>query len=100
MNQTGRALTFNVFWGIDAIVAAIALYFFFIGLADGSVSSFNIGLWFVILLALAGVLGGGFALHRSGRQPIALALVSLLAVPAILAGLFLLLIVILNPRFN
>jgi hypothetical protein len=104
MNPPGshpvRTAMFRIFWGIDAIVAAIAIYFFFVGLADGSVSSFNIGLWFVILVALAAALGGGLALHRSGRQPAALVLVTLLAIPAIVAGLFVLLVVITNPRWN
>ena len=46
---------FWILWGIDAIVGAIAVAFFFIGIADGSVSSFNIALWLVILAALAAV---------------------------------------------
>ncbi len=35
-------ILFWILWGIDAIVALIAVYFFIVGLSDGSVSSFNI----------------------------------------------------------
>jgi hypothetical protein len=74
-------------WGIDAIVALIFIYFFFVGLADGSVDSFNISLWLMILLGLAGVLAGSFALRASARTGLATALVTVVAVPSILIGL-------------
>ena len=91
---------FWILWGIDAIVGAIAVAFFFIGIADGSVSSFNIALWLVILAALAAVLGGSFALHRAGKKAPAIVVAALLAVPGILAALFLLLVLVTNPRWN
>ena len=46
-------MKFWIAWAIDAVVAAIAVCFFLVGLADGSVSSFNIALWACILLVLA-----------------------------------------------
>ena len=75
-------------WSIDAIVALIFIYFFFVGLADGSVDSFNIILWLMILLALAGVLVGSLALRASARTGVATALVIVVAVPSVLIGLF------------
>jgi len=75
-------------WGIDAIVALIFLYFFVVGLADGSVDSFNIILWLMILLVLTGVLSGSFALRASARTGLATALVTVVAVPSVLIGLF------------
>src|SRR5215217_3048043 len=36
-------MAFWLLWGFDALIAAVVLYFFFAGLADGSVSSFNAG---------------------------------------------------------
>jgi|SRR5689334_722667 len=81
---------FEIFWlpwGIDVIVAAIFVYFFFVGLGDGSVSSFNIVLWLVILVGLAIVLGGSFALRAAARTGLAIALATALAVPSLLIGL-------------
>jgi hypothetical protein len=45
-------MLFRLLWAIDALVAAILAYFFFVGIADGSVSSFNIGLWLLIAVAM------------------------------------------------
>ena len=81
---------FDIFWvpwGIDVIVAAIFVYFFVVGLGDGSVSSFNIVLWLAILAGLASVLGGGLALRAAARTVLATALVTALAVPSVLIGL-------------
>ena len=75
-------------WGIDAIVALIFLYFFGVGLADGSVDSFNIILWLMIVLVLTGLLLGSFALRASARIGLATALVTVVAVPSVLIGLF------------
>ena len=38
---------FRILFGIDTLVAVVALWFFVIGLGDGSVSSFNMLLWLV-----------------------------------------------------
>ncbi len=87
-------------WAVDVVIAAIAVYFFLAGLADGSVSSFNIVLWACILLGLAVVLGGSLWLRKAGRTGIAAALAWVLAGPGVLAGLLLLLVLISNPRWN
>jgi hypothetical protein len=63
---------------IDGAAALVALYFFFIGLADGSVSSFNAGIWLALLGGLGAVIGGGMALNASGRRRTACALLSVL----------------------
>jgi hypothetical protein len=74
-------------WGIDVIVALIFVYFFFVGLGDGSVDSFNIVLWLVILCVSAAVVGGSLALRASGRAVLAISLVTIVAVPSVLIGL-------------
>ncbi|MCW5692022.1 MAG: hypothetical protein KIT48_06630 [Pseudolabrys sp.] len=86
--------------GIDALAALVVIYFFFVGLADGSVSSFNGGLWFALLAAVAVILGGGWALQASGRRGLATALLLVLAVPAVVYALFIALILITQPRWN
>ena len=81
---------FEIFWipwGIDIVVALIFVYFFFVGLGDGSVSSFNIVLWLVILVGLAVLLGGSLVLRAASRTGLATALVTALAVPSVLIGL-------------
>lgn len=75
-------------WSVDLVVALIFLYFFFVGLADGSVSSFNIALWLSILIGLAGVLGGSLVLRAKARSNLAIALVSIVAGPSVLIGVF------------
>ena len=74
-------------WGIDVVVALVFVYFFIVGLGDGSVSSFNIVLWLVILCVAAAVVGGSLALRASGRAVLAIALVTIVAVPSVLIGL-------------
>lgn len=93
-------MTFWISWGIGALVSAACVYFFAIGLADGSVSSFNGGLWFVMLATCAGVMGGSYMLKARGRTGLALLLSLVLSVPGLLFGLFMLIILITNPRWN
>ena len=85
--MTGIRTIFWLPWGIDVVVALIFVYFFFVGLGDGSVDSFNIVLWLVILLVSAAVVGGSLALRASGRTVLAFAFVTIVAVPSILVGL-------------
>jgi hypothetical protein len=78
---------------VDGAAALVALYFFFIGLADGSVSSFNAGIWLALL-------GGGLAFNAAGRRRAACALLSVLAVPALLSGLLILMLIVLRPNWR
>ena len=87
-------------WGIDALIGAVALYFFFVGLADGSVSSFNMGLWMLILFVLTAIVGGSIWLRSRGNQGIAVALLLLLAIPGALVGFLLLALLIVRPDFK
>jgi hypothetical protein len=91
---------FWVAWALDALIGAIAVFFFFVGLADGSVSSFNIVLWIVLLLAVAVVVGGSLFLRSIGYTRLALALVWLPAIPGFLAVLFFIVVLITQPRWN
>ncbi|CAN0496004.1 unnamed protein product [Phaeothamnion confervicola] len=91
---------FRILFGIDAIVAVTALYFFGIGLSDGSVSSFNILLWLAILGGIAAILGVGLRLNSLGRRGSANGVLLILALPGFLCGLLLLGMIILQPRWN
>jgi hypothetical protein len=87
-------------WIIDAVIAAVAFYFFFSLSAGGNVGSFNILPWLAILAVLAAVLGGSVWLRSAGQHALAIILLLLLAVPGALYALFVLLIVILRPDFR
>lgn len=91
---------FWVLWGFDALIALVVLYFFFVGLADGSVSSFNMGIWMLLLAAVAAVLFGSLWLKSLGHIGWAKAVLSILAVSGFLYLLFLLVVLISKPRWN
>ncbi len=93
-------MLFWVLWGIDVIVAAIFIYFFVIGLIDGSVSSFNLGLWQVIMTALVALLLGSYTLRACGKVLIASVLLGILAVPGVLAAILSLMVIISPPNWN
>ncbi|MBS0534970.1 MAG: osmoprotectant transporter permease [Proteobacteria bacterium] len=90
----------RILLGIDALAALVVVYFFFVGLADGSVSSFNGALWFALLAGVAAIVGGGWALQSSGRRGLAAAVLLILALPAVAYALFIALIVVTQPRWN
>ncbi|MCB0563963.1 MAG: osmoprotectant transporter permease [Phaeodactylibacter sp.] len=89
---------FWILWGFDACIALVALYFFFIGLGDGSVSSFNMGIWLIVLGGLAVILVGSLWLKGMGKLLLAKGLLGILAVPGLLYVLFMLLVIVSNPR--
>jgi len=91
--------TFWIAWGIDLIAALILVYFFFVGLADGSVSSFNMGLWMLILCIAAIVVAGSLAM-RATYPKLAAMLVTAAAVPCALLGLFFAVIILVPARWN
>lgn len=93
-------MMFRILLGIDIAAAAVVGYFFFVGLADGSVSAFNIELWSVILLGIAAIFAVGFVLRRAARPILACLILAILAVPASLYGVFLLAVILSGERWN
>jgi len=91
---------FWALWILDALVASVFLYFFFVGIGDGSVSSFNIVEWLCILAVLGAVLGGSFFLRARGLGIVSLIVLALIAVPAVGFALIMGTTIILNPRWN
>jgi len=91
---------FWLVWSIDAVIAAVALYFFFSLAAGGRVGSFNILPWLAILAALTAVVGGSVWLRSAGQHAVAFVLLLGLAVPVALFALFFLLLLILHPNFH
>jgi hypothetical protein len=93
-------LLFRLLIAFDAIVAAVVLFFFCWGVSDGTVSSFNVGLWLGLLAATALSLCGGWFFYAKGNRVLALLLLLILALPGFLYLLFLLFVIIAQPRWN
>ena len=93
------SLTFRILFGISAVAGAVLLFFFLWGLADGS-AAYAMGTWLILLAAVGGLLFGALALHRQGHKVASLVLLAPIAWPAFFYGLFLLAVLILQPRWN
>ena len=91
---------FSILVSIDALAAAVTLFFFVWGLSDGTVSSFNILEWLLLLGGVGGVLGGGLVLNANGRRRLATGVLLVLAFPSFMIALFFLMLIILQPRWN
>ena len=92
--------TFWILWIFNALVALVPLYFFFIGLGDGTITSRNIHYWFMILLIVAVVIGGSLLLKSNNNLGLAKTLLTIAAIPGILAVLYFAIILIGKPRWN
>lgn len=91
---------FRILWGIDIVLALIAVAAFLIGLSDGSVSTVNLGIWAVVLGAFAVVVFGSRALSRRDRPGLGTVLAAVPALPGMLYGLLLAVAVIGGVRWN
>lgn len=91
---------FKILWGIDAIAAGIIVWFFITGLADGTVTYRNIKLWLFILLLAGSILWLSMLLKKQGYDKYAMLTVLIIAIPAIIYGLFVLLMASNNGRWN
>jgi hypothetical protein len=90
---------YRILVAIDAIVLAVLLVFFLWGLEDGTVSSFNMLLWLVMLAVPSGALTGGLLAWARGHRALALPLLLVPAAPGLLTGLFFLMLIILQPKW-
>ena len=99
-SRPAATLVYRVALGCSIVVAALVVAFFVIGVADGSVSTFNIGIWVVLLAAVAAVLWAGTFLRSRGKTTLAVTVLAIAAVPGLLAALFLLLVLVTQQRWN
>jgi hypothetical protein len=93
-------MKFWIPWIIDALLAVVVLYFFFVGLIDGSVSSSNMRLWAAILLGLGCIMGGSLWLRSADHINLAMVLLLVPAVPAIIFGLLMVIAFVSGERWN
>lgn len=91
---------FWILWYFVAIMSLIPVYFFFVGLKDGSVTIRNIALWLLILVIIGGLLYGSCWLKDNDHMGWAKGLLLLGAVPGVLVILYLLVAIIGKPRWN
>ncbi len=92
--------TFWIFWIFNALVSLVPIYFFFVGLNDGTVSSRNIGIWFLLLLVVAVVLVGSLLLKAANQMALAKVLLILAAIPGICVVLYFLVVLTMHPDFK
>ena len=93
-------IAFRILFCIDALAATVVVFFFFWGLSDGTVSSFNILLWLSMLGGVGIILGGGLWLKSQGFLRLACGVLLILAFPVTMIGLFYLTVIIFPPRWN
>jgi len=91
---------FWILWGFDCLISLVVLYFFFIGLLDGSVSSYNMVSWTWLLLGLAVVMLGSLWLKSIKWLTLSKVLLFILTIPGLLYILYILMFVFFKPRFN
>jgi len=92
--------TFWILWTFNALMALIPVYFFFVGLGDGTVSSNNMGIWLLLLLVVAVVIGGSLWLRSANQINLAKGLLIVAAIPGVIAIIFFAIVLIGKPRWN
>ncbi|WP_380876427.1 osmoprotectant transporter permease [Sphingomonas sp. DBB INV C78] len=87
-------------FAFDAVLAAVLLLFFFVGITDNSVSGSNIGLWLAMLAGAACILGGGWWLRARAHGPAATGLLLVPALPGLIYFGFVLMMVVMQPSWR
>ncbi len=91
---------FWILWIFNALMSLIPIYFFFVGLADGSITSRNLGLWGIILLVIAVILCGSLWLKSHDQMTLAKGLLLLAAIPGVLVIFYFVIVMTSKPRWN
>ena len=84
----------------SALTSLVTVAFFVIGIADGSVSSFNLALWLGLLAVVGASLALGYALYARAKVALAVVALSVTAVPGALAALFLAIVLLTESPWN
>jgi len=93
-------VTFWILWIFNALISLVPIYFFFVGLGDGTVSSKNMGLWLIILLVVGIVLAGPFMLKAANQMSLAKILMIAAAVPGVLVVLYFIIVLTMKPNWH
>jgi len=93
-------ISFWILWIFNALMSLIPIYFFFIGLADGSVDSDNMGIWMILLAVVALIMGGTYWLKTKNQIKAAKVVLIIAAIPSILAIIFMSVAIFGDVRWN
>lgn len=91
-----------MFWwllGFDMLIAIVVLGFF-VGLMDGSVSSFNMGIWMNLLMLTLGIPVLGYWLNNNDYQHLAKIFLGIIAAPGLIFLVFMLIMLIAKPKWQ
>ncbi len=91
--QGAKLWIYRASLAVAGVVDAVIVLFFLWGVADGSISSFNIEIWLVALTLTVVVPVAGVSLANRGHYIAATLVLGLLALPGILSALFILLFI-------
>ena len=91
---------FGIVWGIDVIVALVAVFFFVWGVQDGSVSTFNIGCGPASWRRWASSCSAAARCIATGIGWLATLLAAVPAIPALLYGLLIVAMMFSGARWN
>ena len=91
---------FWILWAFIALMSLVPIYFFFVGLADGSITSKNIGLWGLILLIVGGVLFGTLWLKGHDHLSLARIILIVAAIPGLFVLLYFLIVITSKTKWN
>ena len=90
----------KLLFALNWIAALVLLYFYGEGQMDGTVSAGNMGLWIAMILGMASIIIGGHWLAAKGKRVLAGLLLSVLALPTALYGVFIVAIIVLQPNWR
>ena len=90
----------KLLFALNWIAAAVLLYFYGEGQMDGSISPDNMGLWLALILGMGLIIAGAHWLAAKGKRVLAGLLLSILALPTALYGIFIIAIIIIEPNWR
>jgi hypothetical protein len=90
----------RILFGIGWLTLGAILLFFLAGLADGSVSAWNMPHWAALIALPAMILWAATALRAKGWNAAAMTLLGVMAVPALVVGTVILIFIVNPPRWH
>jgi hypothetical protein len=93
-------ITFWILWIFNALMSLIPVYFFFVGLQDGTVNADNMGIWLLMLAVVGLVLGGTYWLKTKNQVMAAKVILILTSIPCLIFILYIVIAITGNVRWN
>lgn len=93
-------MLFATLFALNVAVALVAFGFFIIGLADGTVTTFNILIWAAMMGVLFSAPMAGWLLRLRGQRRLATVVLLPLAAVAVLGALAMLVLIVAPPSFR